>query len=291
MKSTRILLALIAASAAQHANAANLISDIPYGDQPRNQLDLYLPDGVDTPPVVVFIHGGRWFRGDKSQIEQFGRIQSLMDAGIAIASLNYTYSSDEIWPAQIDDVMAGLSFVQNNGEAYGYDSSCLAIWGQSSGAHLALWAGLLAAENPDLDLQAVVSWYAPSDLFQLAGDRVADAVPGENERFPEPTPESLLIGKLVPEHKPLADAASPSTFIATMPSDLPLPDFLLAHGTQDFVVSPLQSQRMYDVLMAQAGVGEVQLRLVDGAKHGGDLFDAETPFATEFLADRLDCKK
>lgn len=296
MNSKHIALAIVAACIAQSAQsaqsdqAAHLIHDIPYGDQPRTQLDLYVPDGVENPPVLVFLHGGWWRSGDKSHLQQFGRIQSLLDAGIAIAALNYTYSSEKIWPAQIDDVMAGLAFVRNNGAAYGYDGSCMAIWGQSSGAHLALWAGLLAAENPDLDLAAVVSWSAPSDLYQLAADRVADAVPGENENFPEPTAQSRLIGSSVPDHKPLADAASPSTFIATMPADLPLPGFLLAHGTQDSVVSPLQSQRMYEILTAQAGAGDVELRLVEGAGHNDHMFAGETLYAAEFLSNHLTCQ-
>lgn len=251
-------------------------------------LDLYLPDGDTNAPTAVFIHGGRWFRGDKEQIELYDRIESLTKAGIGIASINYTYSSKAIWPAQIDDVMSSLRFIADNGGRYGYDGGRLAVWGQSSGAHLALWTGLKAATDPTVDVEAVVSWYALSELYNIAPDRVADTVPGENERFPEPSPESLLIGMPVPDNKADADAASPSEYVKTIASGTELPAFMLAHGTADFVISPLQSQRMYDNLKAQGGASELILRYVDGAGHGGSLFDDETPYAVTFLAEQLD---
>jgi acetyl esterase/lipase len=287
MKHTLVLAAACAVACVGPADAANLISDVAYGPKDRNQLDLYLPDGVDDAPIVVFIHGGRWFRGDKEQIELYNRIESLTNAGIGIASINYTYTSEDIWPTQIEDVMGAIEFVSQNGGTYGYDGSKLAVWGQSSGAHLALWAGLLSQETLGIDLAAVVSWYAPSDLFNITLDRVADDVAGENERFPEPSPESLLVGVPVPDSKDEADAASPLVYAQRLPSGTELPDFMLTHGTADFVISPLQTQRMYDVLVNQGGAETVTLKWVDGGGHGGDHFDAETPYATQFLAKRL----
>jgi acetyl esterase/lipase len=282
-----LALSFSAAILATSVDATTVYSDISYGPGDRNTMDLYLPDGVENAPVVVFIHGGRWFRGDKSQIELYDRVESLTQAGIGIASINYTYSSEAIWPQQIDDVMAALHYVNDNGGTYGYDASRMAVWGQSSGAHLALWAGLKSAEDPDLDLATVVSWYAPSDLFSITADRVADDVPGENERFPEPSPESLLIGLPVPDNKPEADAASPQSYAASLPDGKPLPDFLLTHGTQDFVISPLQTQRMYDTLIAQGGSEDVQLRWVVDGRHGGDLFGPEADYTAHYLADKL----
>ena len=267
-------------------HAASLISDIAYGPDARNQLDLYLPDNVSNAPIVLFIHGGRWFRGDKTQIELYDRIESLTSAGIGIAAINHTYSSENLWPAQIDDVMDALDFVSENGATYGYDAERIAVWGQSSGAHLALWAGLLSAEDPDIDLAAVISWYAPSDLFQLTADRVNDDVPGENERFPEPSPETLLVGLPVPDNKAEADAASPAIYAQGLADGSNLPDFQIVHGDADFVVSPLQSERLFETLKEKGA--PVELRILPGAGHGGDLFDDETPVATEFLIDQLD---
>lgn len=92
-----------------------------------------------------------------------------MAEGIAVASMNYTYSTDAIWPAQKDDVAEALRFLAGSGAKYGYDAENIAVWGQSSGAHLALWAGLIAAEEPDVNLQGVVSWYGAVEPFGNRG--------------------------------------------------------------------------------------------------------------------------
>jgi acetyl esterase/lipase len=269
------------------AQAASVVTDVPYGQHERQVLDLYLPEGATNPPVVVYIHGGRWFRGDKGQIENYGAVEALTSRGIAIAAINHTYSTESAWPAQIDDVMRALTFVRENGAAHAYDGGRVAVWGQSSGAHLALWAALKDAADPAPDLRAVVAWYAPSDLSNLRSDREVDAVPGGNEEHPEPSPESILIGAPVAGNKAAADAASPAVTFASLPSGRPMPDVLLAHGDMDPVVSPEQSRRLRDILIAQGGASTVELRIVEGAGHGGPLFEPEAIHVGEFLSERF----
>lgn len=286
---------------------------IAYGDKPRNTLDLYMPDGVKNPPLLIFIHGGRWFRNDRTQVSLYGRVEALLQAGIAIASLDYTYSTDEIWPAQINDVEKALAFLRENADQYGYDGQKIAVWGQSSGAHLALWVGALSAKDPETMLDAVVSWYAPSSLYDLAGDHAADGlsdtpVQHQSERqvsgsrgndtlsvspegsrqnsaahSPDMLPESILIGKDVSAHKAAADAASPEIYIANLPKGQKLPNFLLMTGTMDKVVSPRQTKRLFDTLKKQGGAEQVELVWVEGAGHGGDLFTPHVPQVVDFL--------
>lgn len=264
---------------------ADVIRDIAYGDGPRQQMDLYLPDDVENPPVVLFIHGGRWFRNDKDQITRLDRATALNTAGIAVASMNYTYSNQDIWPAQKNDVASALRFLKAEGDSYGFDADRMAVWGQSSGAHLTLWAGILAAENADIDLGAVVSWYAPSDLPRMKQDRIEDDVPGANERFPEPSPESLLIGGAIDENLATAKAASPYYVIEQMQDVTDLPPMMLMHGDQDVVVSPVQSVRLNELLSEKGA--ETSLTLVKGASHGGDLFAPMVPRVISFLQDKL----
>src|SRR5262249_45132433 len=42
--------------------------DVPYGKDDKQRLDVYSPKGVKDAPVVVFVHGGEWTRGDKSAV-------------------------------------------------------------------------------------------------------------------------------------------------------------------------------------------------------------------------------
>lgn len=279
---------IVAAAIATTSAQAKSLHDIAYGDRARNQLDLYLPDGVENAPLIVFIHGGRWFRNDKSQLERHDRAARLNEAGFAVASIDYTFSSEDIWPAQLADLRNAFGFLRAEAETYGYDASRVAVWGQSSGAHLALWAAFDQATSPETRLDALVSWYAPSDLYAIVADRADDDVPVRGDLAKEPTPESLLIGKPVPEHRKLADAASPLAFLKTLPDDAPLPPTLLVHGTADFVISPLQTLRLYEAMKARVGSQGVTLRLVEGGGHGGDAFDAEVRPAIDFLKTALD---
>ncbi len=259
----RTILICVASLAVTVAGATEIRSDIAYGPAERNVFDLYLPDGDALAPVVVFVHGGRWFRNDKTQVQLYGRVEAMNEAGFAVVSIDHTYSTQAIWPAQKEDVASALSYIMENGQALGLDTSRVAVWGQSSGAHLALWAALIAMDDPKIDVDAVVAWYAPSNLYEMRADRVNDDVPGANERHAEPSPESNLLGASVPENRPVADAASPErVFSAGEWSVEEYPSFFLAHGTADSIVSPIQSEKLRNTLASKGA--KVSLRLVPG---------------------------
>jgi len=79
-------------------------SDLAYADaSARNVLDIYLPAGTGPFPFVVDIHGGAFRIGDKADESV---VQEILDAGIAVVRPNYRYSTDAVWPAQGDDLMA-----------------------------------------------------------------------------------------------------------------------------------------------------------------------------------------
>ena len=267
-----------------------------YGPRERNRLDLYLPDGdadARARPLVLFIHGGRWFRNDRSQIHRHDRAARLTEAGFAVASMDHTYSSEAAWPAQREDVAAALRFLSDAADRYGYDASRIAVWGQSSGAHLTLWALVLSARDEAPRVSAVVSWYAPSDLPNVAADREADAAPGGAGRSSEPSPEARLVG--ADSHETPAnpadiasalEAASPLAAIRALPPEAELPTMLLVHGTADPVVSPRQTQRLYATVIARDPDGAT-LRLVKGGEHGGEEFDPVVGETIAFLEDAL----
>ena len=263
------------------------LKNVKYAFGERNQLDFYMPDDVRGAPVIVFIHGGRWYRNDKSQIELYGRVQALTRAGFVIAAINHTYSSEALWPRQIEDVRAAIEFIKNEAPRYGYDGNRIGLWGQSSGAHLALMATMTPDETGASPINALVSWYGPTDLFRIRQDRIDDDVPGENQRFKEPSPETLLLGVPIENAKSQADEASPVELAKHLPADLRLPPILLVHGDSDFVISPLQTKRLYDELQRNSAAEKLKLRLVPGAGHGGAGFEAEVEPAVQFFVKHL----
>ena len=281
---------LVIIPACNHSEVPPL-HNVVYGPGERNQLDFYMPENVSGAPVVVFIHGGRWYRNDKSQIELYGRVQALTRAGFVIAAINHTYSSDALWPRQLEDVSAAIEFVKNEAPRYGYDGNRIGLWGQSSGAHLALMATLTLDETGTSPIDALIAWYGPTDLFHIRQDRIEDDVPGENERFKEPSPETLLLGVPIEDAKAQADEASPVTLAKNLPADVHLPPILLVHGDNDFVISPLQTKRLYDELQRSSAAAKLELRLVPGAGHGGEEFETEVEPAVKFLASHLNKDK
>ena len=258
--------------------------DLAYGPRERNVLDLHLPD-AGSPGLVLYIHGGAWFRGDKNQVEDYDRLQTILDAGLAVATMNYTWSQQQTWPAQDEDIANAIAFLQENAGQFGYDMDRFAVWGQSSGAHLALWSGIMDTRDPALGIDAIVSWYAPSNLHDLWQDRIDDAVPGANEREPDPTPESQLLGVDALENEAAADAASPEVQARALTSPAGHPPVLLIHGTMDRRVSPLQSERMLEALQSVGIDGT--LLTVEGGGHGGDGFDAMVAPSLQHILDHI----
>jgi acetyl esterase/lipase len=275
------------AACASGASEPRVISNLDYGTGARNQMDIYLPARSKRAPVVVFVHGGRWMRNDKDQGELYDRVRQFNEAGFVLVSFNHTYATEKIWPAQLDDTLAAIAFVRERAETYGYDADRLALYGQSSGAHLALMAGLKLAETPEQSVEAVVSWYAPSDLYTIASDRSRDNVPDRDPVGSGLPPEDVLLGVSATENKSAADAASPVGYLKSMSLDIVLPPVLIVHGDADNVVSPLQSERLYKTWKAHNGADRVEFRNVSGGGHGGERFEDETAAVIAFLQSKL----
>ncbi|HTV79720.1 MAG TPA: hypothetical protein VMF03_15800 [Steroidobacteraceae bacterium] len=99
-----VVLGLALPEAPVHAaDAARHIPDLIYAtvDGKALGLDLHLPGGVRHPPLVVFVHGGAWTTGSKTQYPAF-----LLDRGFAVASLDFRSSSDAPFPADVFDIKA-----------------------------------------------------------------------------------------------------------------------------------------------------------------------------------------
>ncbi len=249
-------------------------------------LDLVRPDSAARVPLVVFLHGGGWRVGSRSAMGPMfagwsrSPFAELAAAGFAVASLDYRLSGEATFPAPLDDVRAGLSWLAAHAGELGL-AGRRALWGESAGGHLAALAALAALAGEGVD--AVVDWYGPADLTALAEDAAATGRsitdPGAAD-----SREALLLGGRVAERPDAARAASPVAHVHAG-----APPFLLRHGTADRFVPARQSERLAEALR---GVGvSVRLDLVEGADHMwlGDPRAARTAFddAVAFLAGHL----
>jgi acetyl esterase/lipase len=232
----------------------------PAGFRPLS-LDLYVP-AAPARALCLYLHGGGWRAGSRSDGPGPSRLWSpsfferAAAMGLAMASADYRLSGEATYPAQLDDVRAAAGFLATHRASFGVGAQRTTAWGVSAGGHL---AALLALTGPPASpgVDAVVCWYAPTDLDALSAD--CDRAGGRGERGPDAR-ESQLIGAPLDERPDLVKEASPVSF-----AHAGAPPFLFLHGTADTLVPPRQSQRLAAAL---AGAGaSATVELVDGGTH------------------------
>lgn len=216
-------------------------------------LDLYRTAEASRPlPVLVVIHGGSWNSGDSTQLSWLNRY--LAARGVAVAAINYRLAPRHTFPAQRDDVLAALDWLQANAARLELDATRIAVLGRSAGAQLALLAAY-TARTPAI--RAVVALYGPSDL------NWSWAHPTNPLVLNSPRTLSEYIGGTPADAKDRFDAASSIDFVS--PSS---PPTLVIHGSRDELVYAEQSRRLAQRL-AEAGVRHLSLEL-PWATHGCD---------------------
>ncbi len=142
------------------------------GDRPL-VLDLYRPKGLRQPvPGLVFVHGGGWKGGSKSDYRIYGEM--FAQRGYVVASVEYRLSDEAKYPAAVHDVKAAVRWMRANAETLQVIPDRIGIAGGSAGGHLAMMIGY-SSDVPELDgdcghagvssaVQAVVDIYGPADL-------------------------------------------------------------------------------------------------------------------------------
>jgi acetyl esterase/lipase len=248
-----------------------LHGNVPYNNDTisKHLLDIYIPEGAKGKiPLIIFVHGGAWFVNDKYADMGYMKktVSEIVGSGYALASIDYRFSTQSIFPAQMQDCNRAVSFLVDNAGKFGFDTSKIALMGFSAGGHLASLMGLaknnnvesffMPQSNRSFNFKAVIDFYGPAELILF---------PGNNDIK---SPESILIGATPLSRPDLAKAASPVTYV-----DKNDPPFLIIHGEKDDMVSPKQSMLLSSWLTI-AGVPN-ELVIVKDAPHFGEMFDSE----------------
>ena len=233
------------------------------------KLDLFVPEDSEAkPPLLVWIHGGGWTKGSKSQFNTI--FLRLTAEGYATASIDYRLEGLNSHPKQIHDCKGAIRWLRSQAEEYGYDATRIAVGGGSAGGHLALLLGLSSnveelegdiGGNLDQSSQvhAIVDLYGPSALELFAEEQARFA---HNK-----TPELLR-------------SASPLTYL-----DGDDPPVIIFYGDQDGVVPPNQNEEVHK--RYQEANLESSLHLIEGAGHGGPQFsDVERYDLVKAFVDR-----
>jgi pimeloyl-ACP methyl ester carboxylesterase len=131
-------------------------ADIPYGPHPRNVLDFWKAESPQPTPVVVFIHGGGFKRGDKRLVLKKGRVRDIVQClnhGISFASINYRFRQTTRLDSILYDCARAIQLLRYKSGEWNIDKSKIAAYGNSAGGGIALWLGvyddLADPENSD----------------------------------------------------------------------------------------------------------------------------------------------
>jgi acetyl esterase/lipase len=131
----------------------NVTRDIKYGPGERNLLDVFLPEGAaGPPPVLVFVHGGGFIRGNKrTPGTPFYDNIMLWAARNGMLGVNMTcrLAPQSLWPAGAEDVAAGVRWVRNTIASHGGDPERVFLMGHSAGAtHVASYLAFPQFHGP-----------------------------------------------------------------------------------------------------------------------------------------------
>lgn len=133
-------LALAFAAPAFPALAAGALT-VPYGDDPRQKLDIHARPGLAAAPVLVFVHGGGWSLGDRTAVNALP--DYAVRHGLLLVSVDYRLTPQVDAGGCATDVAAALAWVMDHIAAQGGDPERIFLAGHSAGAHL---AALVAAD-------------------------------------------------------------------------------------------------------------------------------------------------
>ncbi len=236
--------------------------DITYGtaDGVELKMDVYYPSTMDGPwPVVMYVHGGGWMKGDKSDGAGSGLTQQLVERGFLVVAVNYRLAPAYRFPAMIEDVQCAVRYMRAHSSLYNIDPDRIGAYGGSAGGHLVALLGT-ADETAGFScecgyaeessrVQAVADLFGPADLtVAFEGGAVGKAL-GEK------------VFGATDADSPLLRDASPVSWASS--DD---PPFLIIHGENDRLVPISQSETLLDTLTA-AGVPAKLVRVAN-AGHG-----------------------
>ena len=108
--------------------------DVAYGADPLQKLDVFSPTAGGKPrPVLLFVHGGGFVRGDKRQTDNM--LVWALGHGMVGVNINYRLAPKDPWPAGARDLASAIAWTKANIARYGGDPNRIFLWGHSAGAN------------------------------------------------------------------------------------------------------------------------------------------------------------
>ena len=221
--------------------------DVAYGETAANVMDIYIPKKAhkrESNGVILFIHGGSWSGGDKS--DETIRCRMLASQEYIVANVNYTLWSEETADTYnvltvLDELDAALLQVKEFAAERKITIDQAATVGYSAGAHLAMLYAYSRAETAPVEIVFVASMAGPADISPAVwGEDMAIRV-CRRLTGAEITPEMLQSG----DADEIFASISPTSFI-----DNNTPPTLMMQGGKDPVVPPANADSLAEKFTA-----------------------------------------
>ncbi len=251
---------------------------IPYstvdGAGEKTSLDVFAPPSAADAPVIVWIHGGGWHKGDKANVQDKPAV--FNDRGMLLISINYQLHPAADYKGQAGDIAKAIRWVHDHADEYGGSVELIFLMGHSAGAHL---AALVSTDSRYLEAEGL-------SLETIKGAILLDGggydIPRQFKLATLPRSKALFRTVFTDDIQKQKDA-SPITHVA---SDKSIPPFLILH-VADRRVSTIQSQA-FGRKLREAGVS-AQVIAAEDKTHAtinreiGKPGDAPTQRIFEFL--------
>ncbi len=206
-----------------------------YGNDSKQQYDIYLPEGrTNQTPTVILVHGGSWSGGDKSDMNLLVTFLRNDWSDYAIVNINYRLATENTnhHPAQLNDLSALISQLDSKKNTYQISDSYFFI-GMSAGGHLSLLYTYL--NDIEHKVKAVCSIVGPTDFSD------PEYIDSANEVFHAIAAQFL--GDTYANNPELYINASPITHLDAL--DAPT---ILFYGGKDNLIPVSQPNRLKDRL-------------------------------------------
>ena len=237
------------------------------------RMTLLVPRTAEKKPAIIYFPGGGFTTTD---YEKFIEMRfALAKAGFVVAAAEYRVVPNK-FPAILEDGKSAVRFLKAHANAYGIDASKIGVLGDSAGGYLSQMVAVTGNEKQfdkgdnlhvDSTVQAAATLYGISDLRNIGAG--FDEAIQKVHQSPAVT-EALLVNGVAFNEYPGASILSDSDKALAASSlghiKKNLPPFLIMHGTEDKLVSPVQSEQLYEALKQNGN--RVTYIKVEGAAHG-----------------------
>lgn len=226
------------------------------------QLDACLPRAADPAPAVILVHGGGFVEGSRTSMRNL--CDQLAGAGIAAFSIDYRLAPDFVYPSQVDDLAAAVTWLRKpeNVQAFNIDPARIGIVGSSAGAILAQQIAT-RGQGSTAEGDRVAAVVSLSGVSKMTEEGLA---------LGTPSPASIkmiltYLGCQSAKACPQSVDASPITAV-----DSTDPPMLLMNSDDEIV--PWEQAEAMGAALVGAGV-PADVQITSGDRHGIQLLTAQ----------------